>query len=388
MNKNNLHEIFRHYIERFDFLNEEPQIEYYKWQVCHEYPKLMQLALSADREIFSKALYDVKKCTYNIIDSYTQPFNGLVEYAKYEPETVRHIFEDLYADDNGEIKIQMEKISDFFKRSNELLDKYYPGSFLFKQNSHSVSAFLFLNDPEHHYMYKATQSKRFADCVEFYDELGSGDNIKLDVYYRMCDELVSAIKDCPELLETDRSRFDGRLKLKGGKLHADPEKHILAFDLIYCCSVYDLFDGITYTKRNLKEKQLYLIEKSKAENLRQSFEKAQAEAKMLNEALSYFVEIISAGEKIKHIKYGEGTVDSVDERYVAATFPKKQAQISLPVGLANNIITLDKKEFKEKVDIYRSVLKRHDSIPKALEYAARALEPYEGYLTPSVNMES
>lgn len=380
MNTNNLHEIFLHYIERFDFLNEEPQIEYYKWQVCHEYPKLMQIALSADKEIFAKELYEVKKCTYNIIDSYTQPFNGLVEYAKYEPETVRYMLKDLYANDNGEIKIQMEIISDFFKRSNGLLDKYYPGSFLFKQNSHSVSALLFLNDPDHHYMYKATQSKRFADCVEFYDEWGSGDNIKLDVYYRMCDELVKAIKDCPELLETDRSRFDGRLKLRGGNLHADSEKHILAFDLIYCCSVYDLFDGIAYTKRNMKEKQLYLAEKSKAQNLRLSFEKAQTEADILNEALSYFVGIVSAGEKIKHIKYGEGIVDSIDERYVVATFPEKQVQISLPIGLANNIITMDKKEFTDKVDIYRSILKKYDSIPKTLEYAARALEPYEEYL--------
>ena len=380
MNQNNLQQIFQHYIDRFDYINGDEHCEYYKWQVCHEYAPLMKVALSASDSDFSKALYEVKKCTHNIIDSYTQPFNGLVEYAKHEPDTVRSMFLDLYADDGGDIKIQMEKIADFFRRSNDLLDRYTPESFLYKQNSHSVSAYLFLNDPDHHYMYKATQSQRFADCVEFYDDWGSGDNIKLDIYYRMCNELISAMKECPELLETDKSRFDGRLKLTGGELHPDNEKHILAFDIIYCCTVYDLFDGISYTRRNMKEKQLYLAEKAKAESLKQSYVKAKAEADLLDEALRCFVDMASAGDKITHTKYGEGIIDSIDENYVVATYKEKQAQISLPIGIANKLLRFDVPDFEKKSEKYRTVLKRYSSIPNALDYAARALEPYEEYL--------
>ena len=44
-------------------------------------------------------------------------------------------------------------------------------------------------DPEHYYLYKALQAKRFADCVEFYDNWGSGTQMDLQVYHRMCDEL-------------------------------------------------------------------------------------------------------------------------------------------------------------------------------------------------------
>lgn len=29
----------------------------------------------------------------------------------------------------------------------------------------------------------------FADCIEFYDDFGMGDHVKLKTYYRMCDEL-------------------------------------------------------------------------------------------------------------------------------------------------------------------------------------------------------
>lgn len=47
---------------------------------------------------FEDALYQVKDCSKNIIDSYTQPFYGLVEFARREPETVRQMFIDLYSD--------------------------------------------------------------------------------------------------------------------------------------------------------------------------------------------------------------------------------------------------------------------------------------------------
>lgn len=65
------------------------------------------------------------------------------------------MFIDLYQNDGNDLKIRMEKMSDFFRRSEELLENSdYKGSYLFKQNSHSVSSYLFLNDPENHYMYK------------------------------------------------------------------------------------------------------------------------------------------------------------------------------------------------------------------------------------------
>ena len=380
MNKNNLNQIFEHYIDRFEYINNEDNEEYYKWQVCNQFPMLMKKALSSENEQFPKALYEAKKCTFNIIDSYTQPFSGLVDISKYDPDGVRELLLNLYADDGGDLKVQMEIIADFFKHSNELIDLHYPESYRYRQDSHSVSALLFLNDPDHHYMYKAVQSQRFADCVEFYDDWGTGDNIRIDTYYRMCDELVEEIKNCDPLIKTDSSRFDGRLKLTGGELHPDTEKHILAFDIIYCCSVYDLFDGISYTKRNMKEKQLYLAEKAEAERLKQSFDQAKANMEKLEKAWELFIDMLPVGEKIKHPKYGEGTVKYIDNEYIYVKFADKEAQISLSVGLANNLITTDKPGFKEKVAEYRDVLKNYKSIQERMDYSARALKPYEEYL--------
>ncbi len=165
MDKENLLQIFSHYIEKFDFINNAENHENYKWLVCRKFKILMDEAFKKTGVDFVVALNKARAVTENIIDSYTQPFAGLVEFAKREPETVKEMFLKLYSDDGGDIHAQEALIAEFFNKSNELLDKYYPGSYRFKQNSHSVSAYLFLYAPETHYMYKASQAAIFADCI-------------------------------------------------------------------------------------------------------------------------------------------------------------------------------------------------------------------------------
>lgn len=382
MNKNQMHQIFAHYIDNFEKLNDPEHAEYYKWQVCYKFRTLMDEALAADVDDFADALYRVKDCSKNIIDSYTQPFYGLVEFARREPEMVRQMFMDLYSDDGGDVKVQMELIKNFFDQSNELLDKYYPDSHLYKQNSHSVSSYLFLYDPDHHYMYKATQSQVMADCIEFYDDWSSGDNIKLDVYYRMCDEILAEIKNCPELLATNKSRYDGNLNLAPGNLHPDTELHILLFDIIYCSHVYNLFDGITFARPKSKEKQLIVEQKNKARALKAAYEEAREKAEKLDEALCYFTKTIKEAGTVKHKAYGECDVLSVDSKYLKLRVKKtgEEKQLGTAVVIANGIISMEEPGFAERKTEYGDVLKKADSIPRNLEYAARALEPYEGYL--------
>jgi len=382
MNKEQMHQIFAHYIDNFEMINNKEHEEYYKWQVCAEFKSLMDDALEADAEDFADALYKVKVCSANIIDSYTQPFYGLVELARKEPETVQQMFSDLYSDDKGDIKVQMQLIKDFFDQCSELLDKYYPDSYLYKQNSHSVSSYLFLYDPDHHYMYKATQSQVMADCIEFYDDWGTGDNIKLDVYYHMCDEILAEIKECPELLNTNRSRYDSMLKLRPGELHEDKELHILLFDIIYCSHVYNLFDGITFARPKSKEKQLIVEQKNKAKSLLAAYDEAKLAVDNLDEALMYFASSMKVAGTVKHKMYGECEVITVDPRYLKIRIVKtgEEKLLGLAVVIANGIIAIDTDEFSEKKTLYLPLLKKGESVPRALEYAARALEPYKEYL--------
>ena len=127
MNKDNLQQIFSHYLEKFEYITDKnSNDENYKWFICKKFRKLMDEALASESESFASALYKAKAVTANLIDNFTQPFAGLVEFAKHEPETVREMFLNLYSDDGGDIHIQEALISDFFEISVSLI-RIVPG---------------------------------------------------------------------------------------------------------------------------------------------------------------------------------------------------------------------------------------------------------------------
>ena len=110
MNTDHLQQIIDNYISRFEEFNGPVHMEYYKWQIINKFRGLMDEAISASDEEFPAKLYAVKKLTLNIIDSYTQPLNGLVEFSKREPETVRAMLTNLLENsraDGKEIKVKL-----------------------------------------------------------------------------------------------------------------------------------------------------------------------------------------------------------------------------------------------------------------------------------------
>lgn len=231
-------------------------------------------------------------------------------------------------------------------------------------------------------MYKATQSQIMADCIEFYDDWGTGDNIRLDVYYRMCDEILAEIKNCPALLETNKSRYDGALHMEPGTLHEDKELHILLFDIIYCSHVYNLFDGIIFVRPKSKEKQLIIEQKNKAKELKAAYMVAEKKVQLMEEAFQYFIGAIENAGAVKHKAFGICDVLSVDSRFIRLKIRKngEEKKLGFAVVIANGIITIDAPDFREKKNKYQEVMMKANNLSQNLEYAARALEPYEEYL--------
>ncbi len=380
MNKTNVQQIFSHYLDKFEYITDtNGHNENYKWFIAKKFRSLMDDALSKNADEFVNALNEAKKATKNIIDSYTQPFAGLVEFAKYEPETVKQMFIDLYSDDGGNIHKQEKLISDFFDKSNKLLNKYSPESFLYKQNSHSVSAYLFLYDPDSHYMYKAEQSKKFADCIEFYDDWGYGDNIKLDVYYKMCDWLVEQISLCPELLETDKSRFEIS---NNEEMFTDINKHMLAFDIIYACSVYDLFDGISFTRPKLHEKKLIIERRNKALKLLEEYNNTLQEQKEINQTIKILDKKLVAGTIIHHKKHGTGKLISCNNGIVEIAFDKTAdiRKFDIKTILSINAAQIEDKQLAKCILSLIPHLKNKDNIQNKVKWAKAQFEPYAEYL--------
>ena len=120
MNKMRLNQLFSNYIEKFEYINNPDNNETYKWAAVEQYRESFNL----EAPDLPGMLYEAWKASENLIDSANQqPFYALVSYAKEEPETVRKMFRDLFADDGGNLAERQEKIIAFIQSSEELKAK-------------------------------------------------------------------------------------------------------------------------------------------------------------------------------------------------------------------------------------------------------------------------
>lgn len=378
MNELHMQQIFKHYIDDFEKLNDLEHMEYYKWQIVKRFRPLMDDALKSEDSEFAANLLKVKKLTSNLVDSYTQPFQGLVRFSKREPETVRNMFKSLFENSDGTMEKRQNAVAAFLKKSHELRDKYFPGSYLYKDDMHSVTTYLFLYDPDHNYIFKSSHALIFADCIEFYDDWGSGDSVKLDVYYRMCDQIVSAIKNSPEMMKTDASRFENGWGIDPQTFALDKEKHILAFDLIYCCSTYGLFSGITFKRPKTKEKQLIQEKKEKAVRFAEELKTAQDDLKKLQEALEYLNTVFKMGVDIQHKKYDLGTITDNNGSSIEIEFSNgEKKKFGMVLSAVNNIIVSQADDYAERLQKYRETLKKEATIKNAVSYAEKKFAELE-----------
>ena len=377
MNPKSLCQLFNAYIEKFEYLNNERNCESYKWEAICSFQRIFDLSKHGDA--FTNMLRAAKKATENIIDSYTQPFGGLVKLAEAgESERVRQILLDLLAPDNGNLMVRQGKINAFLSACDGLLTKYFPGSFLYKNDQRSAMAYLFFNDPDNHYLYKATEAKYLANCVGFYDDWGAMSEFKMDVYYRFCDKLIEAIKGTPALLATHTSRYEKTNK----QMHPDTALHILAFDIIYCSHTYDLYNGLAFDKVTSSERKLYQEKKAKAIELLARIETAEADQALLDEARAYFSKLILSSGAVSHKSFGEADVESLEEDLITLRIRKTNERKSfiLMHAIANGFIKVASEDFDDKLELYIAVMQRAAVIPKSLQDARNALIPYEKYL--------
>lgn len=374
MNRKSIDQIFKAYIDKFEYLNDSHNNENYKWHVICEYQRLFDI----DAPDFASMLRKVQDATDNTIDSYTQPFFGLVKIAEEEPEPIRDAFRALYVPDGGDLAIRQSKIDAFLTKCNELVEKYYPGSYLYKNDQRSAMAYLFFNDPDNHYLYKATEAKYLASCVGFYDDWGSMSEFKLDVYHRFCDELIAEIKATPALLDTHYSRFDAAKV----SMHKDEPLHVLAFDIIYCAHTYGLYSGLDLTKVTAADRKLYQERKAKAQELLAAVEKAEIDMQMLSSAKRYFTGLIQSGAAVTHKMFGAVDVEAMDDGMLTLRIRKngEQKRFGMLFSIANGFIKIDAVDFAEKVSQYKMVMLREMDIPRSLESAQKALQPYNEYL--------
>lgn len=381
MNKAYLQQLFSNYITKFDYMNDTEHAEWFKWVSAKRFGPAMDNALSADGSEFVYLLKEAKKTAGILVDgSHVQPFAGLIKFAeKGDSAEVQNMFKDLYAEDGGDVHIKQEKVFDFIDRSHRLRDKYFYNSFRYKDDVHSVTGYMFLYDPDHNYLYKYSHAREFAKYTEFGEDWGSGTKTRLDVYYRMCDQLVEYIKQEPALLEAAASRYTRGWVSDPQKMHPDIEKHILAFDIIYCGYTYGLYEGITYIKG--KPIQIDPAKREKAYELFDKWQHAREAFDLLNEGKDYLNSVYQPGIEVHHVSYGNGTIQKntgtqIEVAYDTVGMKKIGTCKAATLGMIEALVP----GYSEEFDEYRNNIKGENDIKSLLSFAEKNLAPYLVYL--------
>lgn len=377
MNRDNLQQIINNYIDRFGELNTPPKMEYYKWQIICQFRPMMDAALASPIDEFHARLDTARKLTQNLIDSRILPFRGLVEFAEEEPDTVRNMFRDLLQMAEASVEQKIAAIDSFLEKSHQLRDKHALGSHLYNDDHHSVTGYLFLYEPDHNYLYKATHCREFADCIGFYDDWDYGANTKLDVFYRMCDEVLVAIKENKALMATAKSRFE----IDPEGMHPDKEKHILLFDLIYCCSTYGLFKGTNYVVPTTAERRLIQERKDKATEIAGRLDEAKQKLDVLNRAEDCLRAVFIPNAVIHHKSFGDGTIREITGLNAVVQFAKEgEKKMDLAACAVNGLMVISDEHVQRALKESRDILRRADQIRKNVERIELELIPYSDYL--------
>lgn len=374
MNKANLRTIFNKYIENFEKINNKQNDETYKWEIAQKFQ-----AFDVEAKDFDQTLEKMWKISANLIDNSQQlPFYSLVEFARKEPETVREMFRDLFENEYLDTKEKQASINRFIEASEVLRKKYFPNSRLYTNNQRSVMMYLFLRYPDSNYGYKAAQAKSFADCIEFYDDWGPMTDFRLDVFSRMCEQIIEEIKKNDALLETHNSRFENTNR----KLYPDNNLHILTLDIIYSSQVYDFYSDIPFSPINAKARKLYFERVAKAKELAENLARLQAEAALLDEANDYIATSLPKGSLVKHKTFGEGVIEDGNGTLFTIRFKKinETKKLGLATSVDNGLLTFPSDEMTQKIKEYSPLLNRAAQINRELKRAMDELEPYLEYL--------
>lgn len=379
MNRIHFDQIIDNYAARFVELNTGDNNEVYKWEIAAEFRPMTDAALAADDTDFPAKLAAVVLLTEQTIDNGAElAFHALADYARSEPQAVRNALHQLLTPDGGDLEARTQCFTEFLNFCESMRSKYYPDSWRYRASIRLPMMITGLYDPDHYYMYKASQAQAYADCVEFYDDWGSGAKMDLRIYHRMCDELIEIIKLHPKF----KMIRDTRKNYAKKPSHPDTELHILAFDVIFCSTVYNLFEGIHYSVRNAEEKRIHLEKMNEAINARANHAEALDRMARLDYAEAFFAEKLSVGSAVTHKRFGVGTITGLSGKVIEVQFSglDHPSKLVWRDCVESGLLSFKTEENAAEYDELVTLLRQAEVIRKNAAIAEKKLEQYAEYL--------
>ena len=249
MNPENLNKLIKQYEDNLDRLYGSEHYELFKWQAMKTWQDEWFRPEDAFPTFADRYAAATKDFSLFIDNSRMHPSNGVIKLWEKDPAAVESLFRDvLFADAHGDIAAIQSNMDNFLNGYEALRQKHFPKNWSYKQDRHSASVYLAMNDPGLNYVFKSSEAHLMAKYTSFGFEIGSGARFSLPNYYRLCDDIVNALREHESLLD----KHFGKLK----PLHyRDESLHLLAFDLMYCSRTYGFYKILTDPRTSPKRKR-------------------------------------------------------------------------------------------------------------------------------------
>lgn len=369
MNYDNLHEIINRYENDLEVVYGAHN-ELFKWRAT----KAWQDAFHAPDNTgsFKTKFSSAKKHFSIFIDNgFQHPSSGIIKLWEKDPETIEHLLMDiLLSDTSGDVSKAESNMLAFLNEYEALRVKYYPEALSYKMTPHIASVLMTMNKPEEHYVFRISTAKRMAAYIGFEADLGSGTEPNLVNYYKLCDEIVSALKEHESLLQKHFSYLTS-------DMYNDQSLHLMVFDLMHCSGYRGYYTGLISSMiGKTKKRKAYTgptaeeIAIKEQERLDQiaSLEQRISELEL---SIDDFEEVSLLGVEVTFPKYGVGTVVEQNINKIAVQFPEIKKEFVLDKSYSMRPRFENDEEIVEAFTAYGHARAEIDRLRKQLDFLQR-----------------
>ena len=223
-----------------DFLEKHWEEEKYKWEAVKTFQDNWDIQAKDFSDMLGRSLAKAG----NLLTSMNNfPAGMIIGFAKAAPEEVRSMYMDLF----DESKDVYERIGNFKKQADGLLEKYGNGAKQHYQYENAITTYLWLRYPDKYYIYKYSEGKTVSDELESSYSFKKGaykENLRsfFGLYNEICEEL----KKDAELVHLFKSQLTDQY-------YPDPELKTLTGDVGFYIS-HDYLQQGNATKENISSK--------------------------------------------------------------------------------------------------------------------------------------
>ena len=365
MDRENFDTIIARYLEKFALTNAKPHEEYFKWQAIDCFQTNWNIDAEDLYDSFTRA---VAKTDVLLDGGHSAPSSGIKSLLKLpeEVETVREAFRKLLYTECDE-KARDLLVEEFIQTVNARIKAHWPNDSYRPQTTRSTLCYLALARPDRDFFYMFTKAENWAYFTEFGFDIGSGSNFSLPIYYRMCNELVDAIR------ESDVLRRCNEERMQAAGVSLSDDFHTLAYDIMYCATTYGLYvDLPTYEAKGVK----YRIQRAAERQALAELQAAAAAAKRELDAFdaSLVTPPTLCGQAVRHSSFGTGTILSLEDYKLNVQFGETVKIFVYPSVFNNKQLMLSDPEVKARLLAAEEAAKQKAALEKAAAAAEQVFE--------------